>query len=175
MVDRIFQRVMRVIETVLALAFIFAVCLNFANVVGRYGFGRMFMGSDEVQVYIMIAMTFLGAAAVTWRRQHLRMDILVRGLPAPLRALRLWTELVLLAVISGFMLVESASYTLRMFSLGLKSNTADIPLWIPHGLVALGFGLIALVALWRGVQAIRRGGIAEEAPANPAAGSGVES
>ena len=59
-------------------AFILAVMLNFTNVVGRYLFGLSLLGSDEVQVFIMVAMTFLGAAVVTRRNQHLRMDVLVQ-------------------------------------------------------------------------------------------------
>ena len=84
------NRLMKGIERVLALAFIAAVCLNFANVVGRYGFGRSIAAADEIQIYIMVFMAFLGAAVVSWRRQHLRMDVLVRFLPARLRtALRI--------------------------------------------------------------------------------------
>lgn len=171
MVERILGSVMRAIEYALALAFIFAVCLNFANVVGRYGFGRMLMGSDEIEVYIMISMTFIGAAVVTWRRRHLRMDVLVRRFPAPLRAALRWAELALFTVVVGFALVESTIYTERMYRLGLRSNTAEIPLWIPHGMVALGFGLITLIAVWRSVVALRRG-VIEPKEQKPVIGHG---
>ena len=69
----------------LALLFIVAVLLNFTNVVGRYLFGISLLGSDEVQVFIMVGMTFLGAVVVTRRNQHLRMDVLVGFMPAPVR------------------------------------------------------------------------------------------
>ena len=49
--------------------------------VGRYLFGLSFLGSDEVQIFIMIGMTFLGAVVVSRRNMHLRMDVLVRYLP----------------------------------------------------------------------------------------------
>jgi len=75
----------RVIELALALAFIMAVLLNFGNVVGRYLFGVSFLASDEVQVFVMVAMTFLGAVVVTRRNEHLRMDVLVQFMPAGLR------------------------------------------------------------------------------------------
>jgi TRAP-type C4-dicarboxylate transport system permease small subunit len=39
MIDKALDRLARVIEVVLALAFIVAVLLNFTNVVGRYLFG----------------------------------------------------------------------------------------------------------------------------------------
>ena len=67
MIDKAFDRVTRFIEIVLALAFILAVMLNFTNVIGRYLFGFALLGSDELQVFVMVAMTFLGAAVVTRR------------------------------------------------------------------------------------------------------------
>jgi TRAP-type C4-dicarboxylate transport system permease small subunit len=180
MVERILQKAIDAVEYVLALAFIFAVCLNFANVVGRYGFGRVLMGSDEVEVYIMIAMTFVGAAVVTWRRRHLRMDVLVQQFPAPLRAALRAAELLLLAVIVVFVTVESTLYTARMYGLGMKSNTAEIPLWIPHGVVAFGFAVIALITLWRVALALRSGAAALRrgrggtAGRRPAGGAGAD-
>ena len=54
MIDRVLDRIARIIEVTLALAFIFAVLLNFANVLGRYLFGISLLGADEVQIFIMI-------------------------------------------------------------------------------------------------------------------------
>ena len=86
MIDKALDRLARIIELVLAFAFIVAVVLNFTNVVGRYLFGLSLLGSDEVQVFIMVAMTFLGAVVVTRRNLHLRMDVLVRFMPGPMRS-----------------------------------------------------------------------------------------
>lgn len=154
MIDRLFTRLARALELVAALAFIGAVLLNFANVVGRYVFGHTIMGSDEVQIFIMVGMTFLGAVVVTWREQHLRMDVLARLCPKPVQAALRGAELALMAVLCGFVFVESVTYAYDMFRLGRLSDTADVPMWIPHGAVALGFGLITLIAIRRGLGAI---------------------
>src|SRR5688572_5661845 len=112
------NRLMKGIERILALAFIAAVCLNFANVVGRYGFGRSIAGADEIQIYIMVSMAFIGAAVVSWRRQHLRMDVLVRFLPQGFQTgLRLF-EILVLVIVAGFTLVQSWQYSAQMFALG---------------------------------------------------------
>ena len=144
---------MKVLERLLALAFIFAVVLNFANVIGRYVIGRTIDGADEVQIYIMVAMAFVGAAAVAWRRDHLRMDVLARRLPGPARTALQGLEVALVVVLAGFVLWHSAGYTWQMLALGRKSDGAGIPMWIPHSAVAVGFGLMALIAL---VQLLRR-------------------
>jgi len=135
----------RVIELALALALIVAVVLNFANVIGRYGFGRSFLAADEVQTYIMVYMAFLGAAVATWRGLHLRMDVLAQRLPAKVRKALSLVELILVIVLGGLVTWVGWRYAAQMYSLGVKSQTAQIPMWIPHGAVAAGFGLMALV------------------------------
>jgi TRAP-type transport system small permease protein len=156
LIDIVFNRVARIIEVALALAFIFAVLLNFTNVVGRYLFGLSLLGSDEVQVFIMVGMTFLGAAVVTQRNQHLRMDVLVRFMPPWLRLLLRIVEPLLLVVLAGFVLSQSWFYASQMLRIGRTSDMAGVPMWMPHGMVALGFGLILIVALWRMVGLARR-------------------
>jgi TRAP-type C4-dicarboxylate transport system permease small subunit len=147
-IDRAFDRVARIIEVVLALAFILAVLLNFGNVVGRYVFGVSLLGADEVQIFIMVAMTFLGAAVVSRRNLHLRMDVLVRFLPARARVALRVVELALLATVSVFVLTQSYFYARQMLRIGRTSDMAGVPMWIPHATVALGFAMIFLVAVW---------------------------
>ena len=156
MIDRVFDRIARIIEVTLALAFIFAVLLNFANVLGRYLFGVSLLGADEVQIFIMVGMTFLGAAVVTRRNLHLRMDVLVQYLPVPVRLALRVVEQVLLAAIACFVLTQSYFYARQIFRIGRTSDMAGVPMWIPHGTVALGFGLILVVALWNLDRMARR-------------------
>src|SRR5260370_17020475 len=131
-IDQAFDRIARVIEVTLALAFIFAVLLNFANVVGRYLLGLSLLGADEVQIFIMVAMTFLGAAVVTRRNLHLRMDVLVRFLPAGARVALRVAEQVLLAALAGFVLTQSYFYALQMCRFGPPTDLAAVPTRIPH-------------------------------------------
>ena len=152
MVSRIVDRLMRWIERGLAYAFIAAVGLNFFNVVGRYGFGVTILSADEIQIFIMVFMAFLGAAVVAWRGQHLRMDVLVNTLPASLRRLVRIFELAVVAILASFVLWNSTYYAQQMFNFGRVSDMGRVPMWIPHGAVAVGFGLIAFVACLRLVQ-----------------------
>jgi len=139
----------RLIELVLAFALIAAVLLNFINVVGRYGFGRSFLAADEVQTYIMVYMAFLGAAVATWRGLHLRMDVLSQRLPARVRAALAVLELLLLIVLGGLVTWVAWRYAGQMYSLGARSQTAQIPMWIPHMAIAAGFGMMVLFSVLR--------------------------
>jgi TRAP-type C4-dicarboxylate transport system permease small subunit len=151
-VSRILDRLTGWIERALAYAFIAAVALNFINVVGRYGFGSTILSADELQIFIMVFMTFLGAAVVAWRNQHLRMDVLVNALPPPIRRLIKIAELVAIVILAAFVLWNSTYYAKQMFNIGRVSDMAQVPMWIPHGAVAVGFGLMALIACLRLVE-----------------------
>ena len=166
MIDRALDLLARVIELGLALAFILAVMLNFTNVVGRYLFGFSLLGSDEVQVFIMVAMTFLGAVIVTRRNQHLRMDVLVQFMPVPVRLLLRVAEQLLVLILAGFVLSQSYLYASQMLRIGRTSDMAGVPMWIPHGAVALGFALILPIALWRLVTVMAARTAEHTAPAD---------
>ena len=64
MIERAIERLADALLTGLGLLVIAAVCLNFANVVGRYVFGQAIFGADEIQTYLMVWMAFLGAVVV---------------------------------------------------------------------------------------------------------------
>lgn len=151
-VDGIFSKGARIIELTLAVAFILAVLANFFNAVDRFAFQRSIIGIDELQIYIMVWMTFVGAAVVTWRQKHLRMDVLVTKLP---RAVRLGLYLAELALILVLMIIatsQSAKYAMFMQAIDRRSDLADFPMWVPHSGLAVGFGLIFLMTVWRIVE-----------------------
>jgi len=154
-IERVFDHIMRAVELILGYAFIFAVGLNFANVLSRYVLNRSLLSADEIEVFIMVGMTFLGAAVVTWRKKHLRMDVIAKMFPIPIQSTVRGLEAATLIVLAGLVFVESSDYTLEMFRLGVTSNTAGVPMWVPHGAVAVGMGLMVLAALWQGFAAWR--------------------
>jgi TRAP-type transport system small permease protein len=141
------NKLFRALEMVLAIAFIAMVLLNFANVVGRYGFSIALNWADEVQVFAMVALTFLGAAIVAWRRRHLRMDVLALMLPPRLRTLLSAAEALIMVIVCSFAAWQAWLYTASMFALGRASDNAGIPMWIVHGTIALGLILLSLVAV----------------------------
>lgn len=140
---------MRALEFVLAIAFCLAVVLNFVNVVARYVFNNAIHGADELQVQVLIGMAFLGAAIVQWRGQHLRMDVLANMMPRPVRSALRAAEVLLVIVLAVFVVVQSGRYTMQMYSLARTSDALGIPVWTSHGLVVIGFALIAIAAVWR--------------------------
>lgn len=137
----------RVVQGTLALLLVCTVCLSLANVVSRYGVSQTITWADEVQIYLLVWMTFLGAAASSWHNRHLRMDVVLGMLPMRMqRSVRRLEQAVIL-VVCGFATWHSATYVRQIFLLGQTSDLAGIPMWLPHAAVPIGMALVAAVAL----------------------------
>ena len=54
-------------------------------VIGRYVFGRSLTWTEEVPRYLLIWISFLGAAACVARREHVGFDVLFNALPDRIR------------------------------------------------------------------------------------------
>jgi TRAP-type C4-dicarboxylate transport system permease small subunit len=137
------KRLASIVEHVLALALIAGIALNFVNVVGRYVVGATLTGVDEIEIYILIWIAFLGAAVVTWRGDHLRMDVLLGACPPALRTAIGVIEDCVFAAVAGFAAVESFIYVEKIYALGAVSDIARVPTWFPHSAVVIGFGAMA--------------------------------
>jgi TRAP-type C4-dicarboxylate transport system permease small subunit len=149
LIERLADRCARLVERIVAWALVLAVLVNFTNVVARYGFQRPLLGADELQVQLMVWMTFLGIVVVTWRRMHLRMDLFAGRLPAFVRGWLRVAELLVTAVLAALVLGESCRYAAQMFGIDRRSDALGLPVWISHAAVAIAFGLIGLIAIYR--------------------------
>lgn len=147
---------MRGLEGLLGAAFLCAIALNFANVIGRYAFGRSLLWAEDVQIFVLVWMVFLGAASASFRNTHVRMDLLVRVLPSIARRVVAAVEAVATFALFTTVTWLSHAYLLRIVELGQASDLAGLPMWIPHAAVSTSFGLMALVALVRGVASLTR-------------------
>ena len=157
MIERLADRFTRLVERLVAYALVLAVLVNFANVVARYGFHKPILGADELQIFLMIWMTFLGVVVVTWRRMHLRMDLVAARLPAFARGWLRLAELLVAAVVAALVFGESWRYAARMLEVGRRSDALGIPVWISHSSVAIAFALMGLISVYRLTQRAARG------------------
>ncbi|MFZ5691012.1 MAG: TRAP transporter small permease [Pseudomonadota bacterium] len=153
-IDKRVDALVTLLERVLAAFLLFGLSLNFANVIGRYLGGYAINGASELEIYILIWITFLGAAFVTWRDAHLRMDVIIAACPPIVRWLVGLFEILVMLAISGFVAWHSYKYIERIYALGAVSDIAQIPTWIPHSAVAAGFAVMALMVVLRGVRRV---------------------
>jgi len=97
--NRVVDLIARIVRLVILLqaAAIFAIII--VTVVTRYGFNYVASWSEEVPRYLLIWVSFLGAAACVDLRDHIAFDYLYKRFPARLRAL---VQLLINLAIFGF-------------------------------------------------------------------------
>jgi TRAP-type C4-dicarboxylate transport system permease small subunit len=153
--DKAVDRLVNAVERLLAVALIVAISLNFINVIGRYLAGFTLTGVDEIEIYVLISIAFLGAAVVFWNNAHLRMDVLLNASPAVIRKAVLVAEMGVMLAVASFVALESFFYVERIHALGAVSDIARVPTWIPHSAIFLSFGAMAVMVILRGISILR--------------------
>lgn len=148
-------RLARAVDRLLGLVLCAVVVLNFVSAAARYVGGRAILGADEVQVYLVVWLVFVGGAIVMWRRAHLRMDVLTAGLQGRAARLRDLLEGLLGVAACGAMSVVSLRFVLQIREMGQHSDGAGIPMWLPHAAVLVGFVLMTASAAYGLVCSVR--------------------
>lgn len=141
--------VIRKLDFLFGIVFAGVVFLNFVSAAMRYTGMPALIGADEVQVYSMIWLIFLGAAIVAWRHHNLRMDVLVEKLNPTINWYRGFLESFLMLIVCSVMVWISFGFVGQMMDMGQASDGAGIPMWIPHSALLVGFFLMTLSSAFR--------------------------
>ena len=137
---------LRVVTSVLL---ILSIALNCANVIGRYFFNASIFWAEEIMLYLMVGCVFLGNGIVAWSGRQIRMDVIVAMMPEKARhALNLAAELVLIATALAI-IVFSFPVVRDLFNFDQRSQSAELPLYIPQSMVPIGLGIMALMVVIR--------------------------
>jgi C4-dicarboxylate transporter DctQ subunit len=152
MLDTVLQgvRALLAILRVLAGALLIAsVALNFANVIGRYFFSASIYWAEEAMLFLMVGCVFLGNGVVAWYGRQIRMDVIVAMMPAKVRdALHLFSEIVL--IVTALTIVVFAWPVIRdLYDFDQRSQSADVPLFIPQALIPIGLSIMAFLVAVR--------------------------
>jgi C4-dicarboxylate transporter DctQ subunit len=146
---RLIHGLLLLIRIAAGILLVCSVAINFANIIGRYFLHASIPWAEEAMLFLMVGCVFLGSGPVAWSGQHIRMDVIVRLMPARIRAtLDLFAELVFL--VTAVTLVIFAWPTIRQLAaFDQRSLAADIPLAIPQAMIPIGLALMALMIAGR--------------------------
>jgi TRAP-type C4-dicarboxylate transport system permease small subunit len=139
------------------------------EIVSRALASASFAWSEELSRYLLIWMTYFGAAAVTRDNSHIRVEVLIDRLrPAARRIVEILVVLLCL-VFSTVICVVSLRYVSDSRDLGMMSADSylPVPIWVFQSIIPIGFGLISfrlvlnLIDLWIGRSNATRAEAAE--------------
>ncbi|MFP2768605.1 TRAP transporter small permease [Oceanisphaera sp. KMM 10153] len=139
------------LERWLAALALLAVCIiSLGNVVVRYTTDASFAFTEEFSVFLLVVLTFAGAAVAARRHVHIRIELVEEWLPVRLRPvlyLLQWAASVLLLglVVWYGALLTWEEYSWESLSPGLGYPTWIYLIWLP---------LLCLAIIWRLTQSM---------------------
>jgi len=136
-----------VVAAVAVLGMLGHICLE---ILLRAVFGTSTFVLDEFVGYMVAALIFLGLAPTFRAHGHLRIGLLLDLAGPAIRRFAEAAALVALTLLASFLAYYFAQAGLRFRRGGTVSQTiAEVPLWIPVGVAALGWANLGLQALSR--------------------------
>ena len=141
--------IVRTAEIMAALTLVIGVLINFANVVGRYCLSAPIPWAEEVLVFLMIAGVFLGGSAVTLRGAHIRMDVVVQMLPAPIQRALDVLALAAFIVTASALIWFAYPVIQQLADFDQRSEVIRIPVAYPHSVIPIGLFLMILASIAR--------------------------
>jgi TRAP-type C4-dicarboxylate transport system permease small subunit len=154
----------RVVIGISAVLLVLMAVLMNTEVFGRYLFGHSTQISDEYAGYLFTAVTVLCFVPAVRRGRFLRVDGLLQRTSGPVRALLELLEAVIGAAVSLVLAWATLRLALTSFDYGSVSlQPSQTPLAIPQAVLPLGFTLLALAFVERGLVCVVTGGAAPAA------------
>lgn len=122
----------------------FASLLLFVNVVLRYWFLAPISWAEELTLYIMAWIVFVGSSVAIRTRGHIAIDLLPLALsPAGRHRLAIFTAVVMLMFFAAFF-YYSGQHTLRVRTTGQVTPVMQAPMWLAYLAMPVGSALMFL-------------------------------
>src|SRR5438034_2453111 len=153
LLDRIVDQVLAAVRIVCIIQASALFLIVVFAVIGRYVFGRSLTWTEEVPRYLLIWISFLGAAACVARHEHVGFNVLFNALPAPVRR---WLGAAIGVLILGFGWI-----VFRYGIVFVKDFGPDVMETIPYTnywyyvAVAISGALLLIFAVNNSVDALR--------------------
>jgi TRAP-type C4-dicarboxylate transport system permease small subunit len=128
------------------------VCLN---VILRYVFGQPIYWGDEVMIYLMVLLVFLGFGYMLIENRHVRMTAIMERLSVRTQNI-LWVIISLLGIGYFIILLLAGIYiTKDSFQIGFISTITGWPIGPWQLVVCLGLAILLMASIWFAINKVR--------------------
>jgi TRAP-type C4-dicarboxylate transport system permease small subunit len=146
---RLGDRLAHLCIVVAGIALLAIVAINGANVIGRYFLGSPISWAEELMLFLMVLIVFAGAATVTWRGAHIRIEIFVDWLPPVWQRVAAFTTGLLAVSVLIVISIVSFEIVSTLYAFDQRSDALELPIWIPQSFVTIGSALMAVMIILR--------------------------
>lgn len=130
-----------------------AAVLNFSQVPARYLFGLSFSSAEEISVFLMLWMVFVGMARADRLGQNISIDIVHNFLSEKPRQMLWRISDVLLTGIAFVIAWHAADAVAFSHMLGERSvSKLAAPIWLPMTIIPVTFAVVGVRAMLRAIR-----------------------
>jgi len=116
----------------------------FANVVLRYVLLAPISWAEEISIYLVIWIVFVGASVLIRTGGHITVDLLPRALPPLGQRVLFFTVMILMLCFLAVFIYYSGVHTLRVRSAGQLTPIMLAPMWLTYLAMPVGGALMFL-------------------------------
>jgi TRAP-type C4-dicarboxylate transport system permease small subunit len=128
------------------------VCLN---VILRYAFGQPLYWGDEIMIYLMVLMVYLGFGYMLIEGRHVRMTALMERLTVRTQNI-VWICTSLVSVVYFiFLLVAAVSMTIDSFQIDFISTITGLPIGPWQVVMCVGLAILLIASIYFTINKIR--------------------
>lgn len=133
-----------------ALALLIICIISLGNVVVRYTTDASFAFTEEFSVFLLVVLTFAGAAVAARRHVHIRIELVEERLPVRLRPLLYVLQWAASVLLLGLVVWYGALLTWEEYSWESLSPGLGYPTWI----YLMWLPVLCLAIIWRLTQSM---------------------
>ncbi|WP_051631021.1 TRAP transporter small permease [Afifella pfennigii] len=122
----------------------FCSILLFTNVVLRYVFLAPISWAEELSIYLLVWIVFVGASVAFRTHSHIVVDMLPRMLPPAGRRIVAILAATVTAAFLAVFLYYSAQHTLNVRALGQLTPVMQAPMWLTYLAMPVGSALMLI-------------------------------
>jgi C4-dicarboxylate transporter, DctQ subunit len=155
MILKVIERISSVSGWLSGIGVVVMAAVIIVDVFLRYFFFKPLLFSDDIGVYCMIYIAFVGAALTLKMRRHIMVDLVYDRLP---RRVQLWLDVMTTlvgALVTWIITWQCAAWVLYTYRSGFTSpGILQTPMWIPMSVVPVGLFLWGLQYIVDSAKAI---------------------
>ena len=115
-----------------------------ANAIGRYFFGKSLFFSEELNQFLIVAITFIGFAYAVRRGRNIRMTALYDSLGFNARKMLMTLITLCTGVLMFYLTYKAVFYVIELKEINRLSPALQFPVYIIYSIIPVGLGIAGI-------------------------------
>ncbi|WP_299179282.1 TRAP transporter small permease [uncultured Neptuniibacter sp.] len=145
---KLFHNISAITEAVEKFIICFSILLmmanSTANAIGRYFFGKSLFFSEELNQFLIVAVTFIGFAYAVRQGRNIRMTALYDSLGFKAKKILTTVISIITGLLMFYLTYKAVFYVLELKDINRLSPALQFPVYIIYSIIPVGLGIAGI-------------------------------